>query len=125
MIVISGVDRIDSELYDKIWYITNNTPNMKIGAEHHAELAPDPTQYYMYRNGQISVEQLLNMYGNDLWTGKYNCAIAELIKLSDDGNWIQLVCYCHDAMKCHRYVLYRYLRAIGADVQILDDLEET
>lgn len=121
MIVISGISEIDTEQYDYVWYITNNCPSMKVGCEHHKELAPFIGSYMKYRKDLISLDNLLNDYGQALWAGKYKEAIDKLIYLSEQGKWIQLVCYCSDYTKCHRYVLYKYLSMCYNQVILLDE----
>ena len=121
MIVISGVSDIDTEQYDSVWYITNNCPNMKIGCEHHSELAPFIGDYMKYRRGDMSLSELLNEYGQALWAGKYKSIIDELIEMSEQGKWIQLVCYCKDYTKCHRFILYKYLSTYYNQVILLDE----
>jgi uncharacterized protein YeaO (DUF488 family) len=120
MIIISGIKDIDFAQYDQVWYITNNNPNMRVGAQHHQELAPPANYYYQYRQGAISLDSLLNEYGSKLWSGVYKEAIDNLIGLSESELWIQLVCYCTNYNKCHRYVLYRYLKEIYDKVVCLD-----
>ena len=120
MITIGHVNDIDLELYDEVWYITNNTPNMRICCKHKPELAPAIFDYCNYRNGSISLQQLLQNYGNGLWSDKYDQAINELLRVSKD-KWILLVCYCKDVHQCHRYILYRYLRTLTEDVQLLGE----
>lgn len=113
MIVISNAKNVDIPQYDEVWYITNTTPKIVVGAIHRQDLAPMPGIYWKYRRGEITKSELLNLYGNDLWSGKYKEVIDELLTKSREGKWIQLVCYCDDLEKCHRYVLYRYLASLG------------
>lgn len=120
MITIGHVSAIDLELYDEVWYITNNAPNIKIGCKHKPELAPAFFDYCNYRNGSISLQQLLQSYGNALWSDKYDQAINLLLREAKD-KWILLVCYCENVHECHRYILYRYLRTLTEDVQLLGD----
>lgn len=122
MIVVSGINEIDFEQYDEVWYITNNNPNMRIGAQHHKELAPFIGSYMKYRQCEITLQSLLTEYGNALWSGKYREPIADLIKKSDSGKWIQVVCYCPNYLDCHRYVFYKYLSTLTDKVCLLDAL---
>lgn len=120
MIAISGVKSIDFGTYDEVWYITNYNPKMVVGAEHHPELSPFIGDYKNYRNNKISLSQLLQNYGNALWSGKYEIPIKNLLKLSTDGAWIQLVCYCPSYTVCHRGVLYKYLKELTDKVSLID-----
>lgn len=121
MIFISSVKDIDTNQYDEVWYITNNNPNMRVGCQHHKELAPFISDYMKYRQGSLPLIELLNRYGQALWSGKYDEAIDELIYESRQDKWIQLVCYCDNYEECHRSILYRYLEAkYPNDVVLLD-----
>ena len=113
MIVISNARDVDMKQYDEVWYITNTTPKICVGAQHRADLAPTPGEYWKYRRGEITLNELLNVYGNALWAGKYKKTIDELLEKSKSGKWLQLVCYCDNMEECHRYVLYRYLASLG------------
>ena len=120
MIVISNVKDIDTSLFDEVWYITNNVPNMRVGCTQHSELAPFIGTYMLFRRGSLNRQELLNEYGQALWSGKYDDAINDLVKLTESGKWIQLVCYCDDYNECHRHILYRYLKAKGIPVKSYD-----
>lgn len=124
MITIGHVTDIDLELYDEVWYITNNTPNMKVGCKHVPELAPHFTEYVNYRHGNIKLQQLLQNYANALWSDKYDQIINKLLRESET-KWILLVCYCDNVQECHRYLLYRYLRTLVDDVQLLGEESDT
>jgi len=121
MIVISGLSDIDMEQYDEVWCITNNCPNIRPGAKHHPELAPFIGTYVNYRRGNICNQNLLTAYGNDLWSGKYKDEINKLISLSEEGKWIQLVCYCKNPDECHRSILAKYLKTFYDKVVSLDE----
>ena len=120
MITISGVHDIDFNQYDEVWYITNNNPSMRVGAIHHPELAPPRGPYTRYRNGEITLQELLSIYENLLWAGRYDEAVNNLIQLSDSGKWIQLVCYCKVFDECHRSRLYEYLSSKYSNVCTAD-----
>ena len=123
MIVISGADKVNFREYDKVYYITVVPPDMVLPEEHHfPELAPPEGLFWQYRKKQIPVETLLNTYGQMLWSGKYSEAINNIMQLSNSGAWIQLVCYCKDYTKCHRYVLYKYLCTLTDKVILLDEV---
>lgn len=53
MITICGIKDCDVALYDEVWYITNYTPNMKVGTFHHKELAPFIHDFLQYKNGNL------------------------------------------------------------------------
>lgn len=118
MITICGIKDCDVALYDEVWYITNYTPNMKVGTFHHKELAPFIHDFLQYKNGNLNLSQLLQNYGNALYAGHYDEAINDLITYAED-KWICLVCYCNSYTECHRGVLYNYLLAKKVPVQLL------
>lgn len=118
MIIISCVDLIDFNTCDEVWYITNTTPNIRVGAKHHPELAPSKALFFSYNNGRISLNTLLNEYGSELYSGKYKEAVDNLIHEAST-KWIQCVCYCKDWSKCHTNVLYNYLCSLGVECTLL------
>lgn len=120
LISISCASDVQTDLFDEVWFITNTTPKIPIGAVQHKELAPKEDSFFAYKAGRMSLEALLGEYDYMLREGKYNTAIERLLNLNSQGKWIQLVCYCKDLQKCHRYVLFKYLtELIGKDVTIL------
>lgn len=120
MVVISSTKKIDLELCDEVWYITNNTPNIKIGCTHVPELAPLSVNYKKFRRGLIDRDKLLFGYRMQLEAHEETMkAVDKLIREATD-KWIQVVCYCDDATECHRSVLYRHLHDKGVSVQLLN-----
>ena len=120
MICLGNVTTIDFQQYDEVWYITNHNPKMVIGAEHHSELAPFYPLYKSYRSNDITLSQLLQEYGNALWSHKYDRAIEDLLCKSNSGSWILLICYCDNADACHRGVLFKYLSNLTDNVQLIN-----
>lgn len=118
MIAISSVANADVTLYDEVWIITNTTPRMPIGAIHHPELAPDKDKFIAYKKGDISIDDLLNSYREDLYSGKYDVAINKLVETAQT-KWIQCCCYCDDWLQCHRGVLFTYLRDRNIEVLLM------
>lgn len=118
MIAISGVTEINPELYDEIWYVTNNTPNIRVGAKHHPELAPNRADYTSFRRNQISLATLLDRYEYDLRNNRLS-ELNALIEESDSGKWIQCVCYCDSYTLCHRGVLYMVLSEMTDHIELL------
>lgn len=115
MISICKINDFDLQQYDEAWYCVNFVHGQKVGTEHHPELAPNRDDYLKYRQGQISLQEMLRNYENDLRTSKLPY-LNQLVQLSEQGKWIQCGCYCEDYTNCHRYVMYKVLKEMTDDV---------
>lgn len=108
MIGIGNIRDADFQQYDEVWYVTNYTPNQKIGTKHVPQLAPNRDDYTAYRRGRMSLSELLDRYEYDLRNNRLE-ELNALIQLSDSGVWVYCGCYCDKSTMCHRGVLYTVL----------------
>lgn len=120
MILISNARDVFNIPYDELWYITNYTPKMRIGAKHVPELAPNRNDYIARKKGIITLKELLDNYEWELQNGAFDEPLSKLITLSEEDKVIQCVCYCDNYLNCHRYVLYKYLLGKGIPVTTTD-----
>lgn len=112
MIHFSNINDACVDLYDKVLCITNTMPYTMVGVEHYPQLSPNKEDFISYKSNRIGLSELLDNYNRDLHDGLYNKHLNRILKQNEAGIWLQLLCYCKDYTKCHRYTLYKYLKEL-------------
>lgn len=117
MIVLCGRDKIDYS-FDKIWFATHTCPGMGPGCEHHPELAASEETFQAYYASGNDSEVFASRFREELESEPLHTHLVNLVKLSDAGEWIQLVFYELDPQDGERKYMYDVLRNMTKDVML-------
>lgn len=118
MIVLSGKKKVDLNQYDHVWYVTTTNPGMRVGCEHHPELAAPMKLHTDICRGLISEEEFCTHYVKMLRTPEKQLLILDLVSRSEMGEWFQLIFYEDDMRDGERKYFYEILKEHTENVRI-------
>lgn len=118
MIMLSGKNKVDTELYDHVWYVTTTCPRMRVGCEHHPELAIDYAFHLAICKGQITESEFVEEYIKELTSPPKLSHLKELVKRSEAGEWFQLIFYEDSMNEGERKHLFSILKKMTDNVDI-------
>lgn len=118
MIMLSGRDKIDTVMYDKVWYATHTCPGMGPGCEHHPELAASQETCNLCYPPNPDPEEFYRRFVEELHSEPWQTHLRNLVKMSDAGEWIQLIYYELDKNDGERKYVYEVLRTMTDKVCI-------
>ena len=91
MIVLTSIYKVDCESFDHVWYVTTTNPGMRVGCEHHPELAASKEAGKLYYAGDE--KGFYEAYVRELTHAPKLGYLMEVIRRSELGEWFQLVFY--------------------------------
>lgn len=118
MIMLSGVDKIDFQQYDMVWYVTTTCPNMCVGCEHHPELAASKNLYKYCYGDNKDLNKFYEEYCKELTSEPKLSNLKKLVEMSNRGMWVQLIFYEKDMHDGERLYMYNILKKLTANVYV-------
>lgn len=115
MIMLSGKRKVNFDLYDNVWYVTTTCPGMKVGCEHHPELAASKEAGKLY---SIDPKLFYDQYVKELTSEPKVTYLKDVVKRSDAGEWFQFIFYEDDPTDGERPYMYDILKNMTSNVYI-------
>lgn len=116
MIVLTSIYAVDCTTFDHVWYVTTTCPGMRVGCEHHPELAASKYAHSLYYNGDV--DGFYKTYVKELSTAPKLNDLLEVIRRSDLGEWFQFIFYEKDPTDGERPYLYAIIKKYTDNVRI-------
>lgn len=118
MITLTGKNKVDTSMYDHVWYTTTSNPGMRVGCEHHPELAASLNLHCAILDGAITEDMFIEKYISEMTSHPKIDALLEVIKRSDAGEWFQFIFYEDSAEDGERKYLYDILKQYTNNVTL-------
>lgn len=118
MIMLSGKRKVDCETYDHVWYATTTCPGLKVGCEHHPELAGSKKLEALFYAGVKPAEEIYATYVQELTSEPKISHLRELVRRSEAGEWFQLIFYEDSPTDGERPYMYDILKEMTSEVYI-------
>lgn len=115
MIMLSGKNKVQFDMYDHVWYATTTCPHMRVGCEHHPEIAGS---YAIWKYCEHDEDRFYREYIREMTTEPKISRLKEIVKRSDAGEWFQLIFYEDDPNTGERPYLYKILKELTDNVEI-------
>ena len=118
MIMLSGKNKVDMSQYDHVWYVTTTCPGMKVGCEHHPELAGSMEIGKLCYGPNADFDEFYRRYVAELTSEPKISYLREVVKRSEAGEWFQLVFYENEPTDGERPYMYKILKSMTDEVYI-------
>lgn len=120
MITLSGKNKVQMDLYDHVWYATTTCPGMRIGCEHHPEIAGsyEIGKYCIPGRPEYDEERFYVEYVKELSSEPKISYLRDIVRRSENGEWFQLVFYEDDPNDGERKYMYQILKQMTNKLRI-------
>lgn len=116
MIVLTSIYKIDCETFDNVWYCTTTCPGLRVGCEHHPELAASREAGKIFYSGDE--KGFYDAYVREMTHAPKLGYLMEVIRRSDLGEWFQLIFYERNPDEGERPYLYEIIKKYTDNVRI-------
>lgn len=118
MIQLSGKNNVDMQLYDHVWYVTSTCPGMRVGCEHHPELAASKELSKLCYGDNPDFDAFYKGYVAELTSEPKISYLRNVVRRSEAGEWFQLIFYEDDPKDGERPYMYEILKTMTNEVYI-------